>query len=294
MNLNYLLEFITLAQIGKYHEASEVLFLSQSSLSKHIQALEHELGVPLFDRSNHKVTLTKYGTALLPHANKIWEHQICVEKEFENLKCQNRRPVLIVGASPVIPLYRFTSCFTAFIQNNPCEIRILNQSANHLKAMIQQGTCDFAIMYNTNIDVTDDFETSPYTEDCLAVILPINHPLAKKPFVRLSDLKDEVFAEVEKAPILNTFLSRQDQMDSDFYPMIDFEVETPHQLIGLVSSGLAVSLLGSQSVKHFSTNDITAVLIEPAIPLQVRLFYSNKYQQKNITEKLLDSISNSI
>ncbi|MGV3126453.1 LysR family transcriptional regulator [Streptococcus orisratti] len=42
MNIHHLREFITLAEVQNYLEAAEELFISQSTLSKHIQALEKE------------------------------------------------------------------------------------------------------------------------------------------------------------------------------------------------------------------------------------------------------------
>ena len=71
MELKRLEEFVTLAETGNYLEAADALFLFQSTLSKHIMALEKELGVHLFERTTRKVRLSSDGECLLPYAVKI-------------------------------------------------------------------------------------------------------------------------------------------------------------------------------------------------------------------------------
>lgn len=65
-------EFIALAAELNYHRAAERAFVTQSSLSKHIAALEQHYGVRLFERDRTGVSLTSKGEALLEYALKIW------------------------------------------------------------------------------------------------------------------------------------------------------------------------------------------------------------------------------
>ena len=64
MDINYFKEFVVLAQTGNFMEAADILYSSQSTLSKHIKSMESELGVPLFDRTTRKVKISKYGQLL--------------------------------------------------------------------------------------------------------------------------------------------------------------------------------------------------------------------------------------
>lgn len=58
MNTNWLREFVVLADTCSYAEAAARLFMGQSSLSKHIKALEEELGLGLFERTSRRVRLS--------------------------------------------------------------------------------------------------------------------------------------------------------------------------------------------------------------------------------------------
>lgn len=71
MNIDYLKEFVVLADNGSFSRAAEVLFLSQSSLSKHIKALEQELDVLLFRRTTRCLELTEEGEVFLTYARRI-------------------------------------------------------------------------------------------------------------------------------------------------------------------------------------------------------------------------------
>ncbi len=61
MDISFIREFMVLSETCNYQSASEQLYLTNSTLSKHIQKMEAELGSPLFERSTRKVTLTNEG-----------------------------------------------------------------------------------------------------------------------------------------------------------------------------------------------------------------------------------------
>lgn len=75
MEINYIKEFVVLADKRNYMEAAESLFISQSSLSKHIKALKTEIGFMLFDRTTRKIKLNEYGETFLIYAKQIVQLQ---------------------------------------------------------------------------------------------------------------------------------------------------------------------------------------------------------------------------
>ena len=70
MDIAHLKEFVTLASHMKLTSAARALFMSPSTLSQHISALEREVGADLFNRPNG-FELTAKGEAVLEHAQKI-------------------------------------------------------------------------------------------------------------------------------------------------------------------------------------------------------------------------------
>ena len=71
MNIDHLREFVFLADSLNFSETARHFYESQSVLSKHIAAMEDELGVKLFDRSSHGVRLTFYGESFKKDASSL-------------------------------------------------------------------------------------------------------------------------------------------------------------------------------------------------------------------------------
>ena len=65
MNLYHLRYFVTLAHLEHYTKASEILCITQPSLTYAIKSLEDELGVRLFEKQGRNISLTKYGNSFL-------------------------------------------------------------------------------------------------------------------------------------------------------------------------------------------------------------------------------------
>ena len=72
MELQKLIYFVAVAEAKNFTTAAKNNFISQPTLSKHINELEYELGIPLFMRSKHSVYLTPEGNTLLPYAIENW------------------------------------------------------------------------------------------------------------------------------------------------------------------------------------------------------------------------------
>ena len=64
MNTGRLYEFLVLSKLLSFSKAAEALYISQSVLTRHIQDMEKEMGVPLLNRTTHGVTLTEAGRIL--------------------------------------------------------------------------------------------------------------------------------------------------------------------------------------------------------------------------------------
>ncbi|MBQ3302799.1 MAG: LysR family transcriptional regulator [Eggerthellaceae bacterium] len=71
MNIDYIREFIVLAETLNFTKAASRLYCSQPALSKHIAAIEHELGAELVERGEGRVALTPIGSIYLDEARRI-------------------------------------------------------------------------------------------------------------------------------------------------------------------------------------------------------------------------------
>jgi len=71
MDIRQLEVFLKVAELSSFSKAADILNISQPTVSAHIQNLESELGIRLFDRSGRKVLLTPEGKVLVKYAKEI-------------------------------------------------------------------------------------------------------------------------------------------------------------------------------------------------------------------------------
>ncbi|MDP4104117.1 MAG: LysR family transcriptional regulator, partial [Bacillota bacterium] len=71
MDLHQLFVFTKVVEHNSFSKAADDIFLSQSTVSSHIQALEKSLNMRLFDRVGREIVLTPYGSRLYQWALKL-------------------------------------------------------------------------------------------------------------------------------------------------------------------------------------------------------------------------------
>ena len=91
-------QFVTVVESKSINSASQRLNVSQPSVSKTLQNLEHELGVQLFERSIRGVNLTPEGEILYEHALKLFEEEGKTLVEIKRLKEIKNRNQITIGA----------------------------------------------------------------------------------------------------------------------------------------------------------------------------------------------------
>lgn len=81
IELNQLQQFAAVAECGTLSSAAERLFVSQPALTRSMQKLENDLGVPLFDRARSRISLNGNGKFFLDLVrNLLSEADSCVER----------------------------------------------------------------------------------------------------------------------------------------------------------------------------------------------------------------------
>jgi DNA-binding transcriptional LysR family regulator len=71
MELEWLQDFVSLANTGSFSKSADQRHISQSAFSRRIQALENWLGTSLINRHTHPVSLTEAGAQLIQTANLV-------------------------------------------------------------------------------------------------------------------------------------------------------------------------------------------------------------------------------
>ena len=91
MTLQQIHYVITISEQGSFNKASEVLYISQPSLTESVRELEKELGISVFHSSGRGVTLTSDGMEFISYARELYhQYEVISERYGEKGKIKKK------------------------------------------------------------------------------------------------------------------------------------------------------------------------------------------------------------
>jgi len=165
--------FRTVADNLNFRQAAEALYLTQPAVTLQIKALEEELGVPLFDRTENRVALTEAGRILLKHAKKVEALTAAARQELARLVGEEEGD-LSAGASTTISQYLLPKLIGQFRISNP-KIRLSLLGANTEKIVrgVLDGTLAIGLIEGPSLH--RDVAEEPFVADEIVVVVPSTH-----------------------------------------------------------------------------------------------------------------------
>lgn len=288
MELKYIREFVSLAETSNYFETAERLFITTSSLSRHIKALEEELGMPLFDRTTRKVVLNRHGRLFLPYAKQFVKIDDECTMAFEE-EVMYSKGAIGIGSIPMMKAYGISDILRQYRQNNKNVIININEAdSTPLAEMLRKSEIDFAFLRNRHISV-DEFDTIPIAEDHLVAVLPKAHPLAKQKTIAIDQLEGEALLLISKNSVmykLCTDLCRA----AGFQAKVVFTSQRAENLIELISQGTGIALLMSKPIAPILPEDLTRVDIEPRVTTTIFMAYLKNRRFNTACKRFLELV----
>lgn len=176
MELRQLRYFVKAAETLSFSEAAKCTCVAQSTLSQQVKALEDELGVQLFHRTGHCISLTEPGAELLPHARRtLHDADACVSRV-------NDLRDMLTGTLNIGVTYSFSPILTEtlleFMKQYPgVRLHIHYRPMAELMEMLRRHEVDFVLAFRP-IRNNEDIESHLLFDNHLAVIVNEYHPLA--------------------------------------------------------------------------------------------------------------------
>src|SRR5688572_972505 len=184
--------FYAVATSGSFSRAArEILHISQPAVSKHVQALETELGVMLVQRVGKHVRLTEAGRIVQQYAEQVLGLAQETQRALRELQGL-QRGTLRLGASSTPGIYLLPSVLATFARRYP-GITLALEIANSQRVIdgVLNRQWDLGV-----VGVTPDealLHVQPYCRDTLVLIVPPSHRLAGHATVTLADLVGETW-----------------------------------------------------------------------------------------------------
>ena len=242
MELLQLQYFLAVARLEHMTEAARSLHVTQSSLSRTIQRLEEDLGVPLFDRTGRKLRLNEFGSRFLIRAEKALFELAQGKQEIMDMSSPEHGTIeLAVTNASTLP-----NILREFRKRHPQILfHVQMMTTQEMITLLHRGEVDFCLS-SPPIE-GDDIECKIVYIDPILVAVPKGHRLAERDKVSLLELQDEWFVGVKKG-----YLTR-DLVDSvcksaGFEPKYVYEGNEPARLTNLVEAGIGIGFIPSTGV----------------------------------------------
>lgn len=189
MTLTELRYIVAVARELHFGRAAEACHVSQPTLSVAIKKLEEELGIKLFERRQHDVSITPIGQQVVEQARLVLEETETIrhlaQEGRDDLKGQLRIGVIYTIGPYLLPK------LIPLLHNTAPELKLLIEEhfTEQLTEKLRAGELDLIII-SLPFNVTG-LETRPMYREPFVVALPSRHPLAKKKQIEAQDLSNE-------------------------------------------------------------------------------------------------------
>lgn len=149
MNTKYFLTLKTILETGSFQKAAEKLNYTQSTVTFHIQQLEEELSLKLFEKVGRKMVLTQAGNDLLPHIETILREAEFITRYGEHIA--EPSGFLRVGMPDFLLCYRIQPVISEFQKRAP-QVRLMipTLSCQSIQTELLHGNLDIGIHCITN------------------------------------------------------------------------------------------------------------------------------------------------
>ncbi|MFS2223150.1 LysR family transcriptional regulator [Pantoea sp. B65] len=287
IELRHLRYFIAVAEELHFGRAAQRLNISQPPLSQQILLLEQQIGARLLARTNRSVSLTAAGQQFLTDARQILLNveQAADKAARLHLGVEGELRVGFTSSAPFITLV--SDALYVFRQRYP-QVHIQMQEINTRQQLepLSDGRLDLGVMRNTPLPENLDHQL--LLREPLYALVHRAHPLALQQSISLQALASEpfVFFDPQVGTALYseilTLLQRH-----NIQPYITQEVGEAMTIIGLVSTGLGVSILPA-SFKRIRLSDVVWLPLQQQDALsEVWLVWAKQREQSALVKHMM-------
>src|SRR5579859_6107062 len=185
--------FLAILEEGSLRRTAERLHISQSAITRQIQLLEHDLGGRILERTSAGVRPTNGGHTLAGKARTLLA-------DYDSVMAEVRRMVrgesdrLRIGYTASAVQEYLGSALALLRRTYPkLKVKMLDQTPGEMIIALRQGEIDLALTGNGADLLSRDFYTHRLASVPTLVTLPLDHPLASRSEIAISQLKNESF-----------------------------------------------------------------------------------------------------
>jgi DNA-binding transcriptional LysR family regulator len=260
VELRQLTTFLAVAEEQSFTRAGERLGTAQSAVSATVRRLEDALGVALFERTTHRVSLTDAGRALIPEARRTLAAaegaREAVDQVRGGLRGTVRLGTMQAQAPGAISTARFVAAFR--VHHPAVQVQLRQAGSAILAELVVEGHLDLAVLGIPGHPPAG-LELTELAREPMMLACAADHPLASAPSVDLATVAGEPSADLP--------LGWGTRVNNDtafaaagLRRRLEYEVNDSTSLVDLVRHGLAVAVIPPSLVPAGDASIVTLPL----------------------------------
>ena len=273
--------FVETADKGSVKAAADSLGYTPSAISQLITALEKELGLSLFVRSQKGMKLTSEGTEMLPAVRSYLNH----EEEIYSLAADIKgvtRGHLVIATSPSFASTWLPKIVREFKSDFPgIQIDLMESVKSDVIRHFEQNEADIAfLVYSEPMP----YEWISLKESEVIAAVPEDHRLADADAYPIKEVENDDF-------ILGSWGKEMEILDildkNDVHPEIKYTTYDTPATLALVRSGLGISFVTRQSAQFWSDH-LVKLPLDPPQTVTFGVALPSKEHMTRAAKKFLD------
>ncbi|MGY2397974.1 LysR family transcriptional regulator [Pseudomonas sp. SDO5271_S396] len=265
MTLTQLEIFSRVAELQGFTSAAHQLGISQSAVSHAIKGLEQELGVELFRRHQAQVELSDIGQQLLLRARAMLGLADTLQQEAADARGLKRGTLRVGSFGPTSSIRLLPPILARFRQEYPgIEVHIDEGPDRQVVQWLDDRRIDIGFV----VLEQERFDTFALMTDQMVALLPVEHPLAARPALRLEDLcKDPfVLTEAGSSELVSRLFSA-----ARLTPNVRYRCAQLLSTLDLVSRGDALTVVAQASLPRVRNPGYVQRPLLPNVPRTIGL-----------------------
>ncbi len=282
--------FKAIMERGTITEAASALRVSQPAVSKALRALEDELGLKLFERTQSGLLPTFEARTFYKEVARSFiglEILSGIARELHELKHGR----LVIGVIPALSMGWMPKLVARFLQRFPsANLTLETFSSPDIAQMVGQGRLDIGIAQASTNDVSIR-RTDLFSIDTVCV-MPKGHPLSRKDYVTPKDLTSIYLISLSRPDIIRKQVEALLAENGITLPQ-RLEVTVGSALCKLVGEGVGVGLVDLETAMNFAPDMIEVKRFEPQIKMPISLLQSLRRPESELERRFAAFIKDS-
>ena len=251
MNIQNIEYFLQLAKYEHVSVTADFLNISQPSLSKHIAALERELGLKLFDRTGNRIVLNKNGEQFAQYAQQAID-LLNVGINSAKRSVYDTRGAIRIAYNTYAPI--LADCIEEYTKLNPLasfQITSMLSSSTELPAFDKLDFVLRASKRGESWQDNDKFWISQqlFQENYVLIYGKDSHLHIPEHGLDIATLEDEYFIVMFQDTLMWSDITYSLCFSAGFYPKVYCQTDEFLVKVHLVASGIAMSIIPEPCLK---------------------------------------------